>query len=527
MSIFSGYNAAENFMGGTSYTVSPLETLKLVAAASIFGEPKYYIDGIKSTKTVYSDYSILNALIKEKEVKNSADLFEKVVDVALNFDFKATLDFALELRTTYMMRLNPSVIYIRATLHPSRAEFNASMPGYMKSIGKSIALRPDDLTNQFEYYLSINESKSNLPSIVKRTWSEKLETYSSYQINKYKGKSLIDLVRISHANSDTINELMSTGKIKIKETEQTWESLKSTGKNWTEIISIIKIPHMALLRNLRGIFTEISDVNQLKILLNELKSGVLTGKQFPFRYWSAYKAIDKSFNVNNKMIILDALEECMDISIENIPKLKGKTACLSDNSGSAWGSFNSEYGSVTVAEIGNLSSLITVMSSEQGEVGVFGDNLAMQPISKKNGLFTQLKAITELGKKQGQATENGIWIFFDNAIKNKTHYDTLFIYSDMQAGHGDLYGHSEKILKSEYVHEYKGGTYIDVLKMADTYRKLVNPKLNLFTVQTGGYNNNLIPEYLYRGAILSGWTGKESLFASSNIEIWNEIENNK
>jgi hypothetical protein len=63
--------------------------------------------------------------------------------------------------------------------------------------------------------------------------------------------------------------------------------------------------------------------------------------------------------------------------------------------------------------------------------------------------------------------------------------------------------------------------------MAETYRKIVNPKLNIFTVQTGGYDNNLIPENLYRGAILAGWTGKESLFASANIEIWDNIENNQ
>ena len=517
-------SATENFMGGTSYTLSPLETLKLVAASSIFGEPKYYIDGIKSSKTVDLYYSILNDLIKEKDIKNSADFFEKAVDDALDFDFKETLDFALELRTTYMMRLNPAVIYIRATSHPARAEFNASMPGYMKTIGKAIANRPDDLTNQFEYYMYKNGSKSKLPSIVKRTWSERLGTYSRYQLNKYKGKSLIDLVRISHANSDTINELMSTGKIEVKETEQTWETLKSAGKNWSEIISTIKIPHMALLRNLRGIFTEITDIKETETILNDLKSGVLTGKQFPFRYWSAYKAIDSSNDVNNKMKILDALEECMDISIENMPKLKGKTACLSDNSGSAWGSFNSEYGSVTVAEIGNLSSLITVMASEEGEVGVFGDNLAMQEVSKRNGLLTQLKELTQLGQGQGQGTENGIWVFFYEAIKNRTHYDNVFVYSDMQAGHGDLYGHPSTVGKSEFIHSDKGGTYVDVLKMVDTYRKLVNPKLNVFTVQTAGYNNNLIPEHLYRGAILSGWTGKESLFASANIDIWNEIE---
>jgi len=34
--------AVTNFMGGTSYTLNPLDTLRIVAASSIFGEPSYY-----------------------------------------------------------------------------------------------------------------------------------------------------------------------------------------------------------------------------------------------------------------------------------------------------------------------------------------------------------------------------------------------------------------------------------------------------------------------------------------------------
>ncbi|MCL1915010.1 MAG: hypothetical protein FWG10_14365 [Eubacteriaceae bacterium] len=31
-----------NFMGGVSYEINPLDTLKMVSASSIFGEPAYY-----------------------------------------------------------------------------------------------------------------------------------------------------------------------------------------------------------------------------------------------------------------------------------------------------------------------------------------------------------------------------------------------------------------------------------------------------------------------------------------------------
>jgi len=334
-------------------------------------------------------------------------------------------------------------------------------------------------------------------------------------------------VRISHANNSDISELMRNGTLKVEKTEKTWEVLKSEGKNWKEIIDTIKIPHMALLRNLRNIFTEINGAEGQKIL-DQLKNGVVYGKQFPFRYFNAYKVV-KNSEINNKGAVLDALEECMDIAVANMPKLSGKVACLSDNSGSAWGSFNSEYGSVTCAEIANLSSIITAKQADEGYVGVFGDRLALNPVSKRNGILSQLVETSVLGSEQGGGTENGIWLFWQDAIDNKKHYDTVFIYSDMQAGHGGLFGQNA----SEYAEfaydesQYGGRQHIDVLALVREYRKTVNPKVNVFTVQVAGYNNSVLPENLYRGAILAGWTGKEPVYAKKIIDAWDSIESSK
>lgn len=516
----------ENFMGGNSYKITPLQTLKIVAASSIFGEPQYYRDGLDSKKTIRNYDKLMDTFMSDliKDSDDAVSVFTNAIDRALDYDFKGTLDLAMELRTTFYMRLNPAVIFVRASMHPNRVTFNEANPGYMKNVGKSIANRPDDLTNQFEYYMYINKSKNKMSSLIKRTWAEKLGEYSRYQLNKYKGKKLVDLVRISHAWSKDIDELMKTGTLKVNESEKTWETMRSAGRTWKEILDSIRMPHMALLRNLRGIFSEINDRGIAEKVISDLKAGVLEGKQFPFRYYSAYNAIDKEIGINHKGLLLDALEECMDISISNMPKMKGKTICLSDNSGSSWGTLNSEYGTVAVAEIANLSSLITAMQSDEGEIGLFGDNLMVIPVSKRNGLLKQHKDANEVERKHarlGGSTENGIWLFFKDAIKNKTHYDNVFIYSDMQAGHGGLFGMNP----SDY-EEYsmKSGRYIDVLALVNKYRQTVNPRLNVFSVQVAGYDNSVLPENLYRGAILGGWTGKEPLFADAIIKIWDEIE---
>ena len=185
-------------------------------------------------------------------------------------------------------------------------------------------------------------------------------------------------------------------------------SKKAAGASWKEILSTVKMGHMALLRNLRGIFTEIDDIEVCKAVMQQLKDGVLKGKQFPFRYFTALKMIERS-DVHQKGLILDTLEECIDIACDNMPKLSGKTMCMSDNSGSAWGAFNSEYGSVTVAEIDNLSSLITARNSDEGYIGKFGDKLIVKPVSKRNGLLSQCKDISvSRSNDVGPGTENGI-----------------------------------------------------------------------------------------------------------------------
>jgi hypothetical protein len=250
---------------------------------------------------------------------------------------------------------------------------------------------------------------------------------------------------------------------------------------------------MATLRNLRNIFTEISDDEICNKVLEELKAGVLKGKQFPFRYYSAYKMIEEA-NINHKAKVLDALEECIDIAIDNMPKLKGKTMCLSDNSGSAWGAFNSEYGTTRIAEIDNLSSVLIAKCSEEGTVGKFGDELKKYDIKKRDGVLSQARKINETeGRDVGLSTEGGIWKFFKEAIDKKIFYDRIIIYSDMQCGTGGLYGTSKD--ESEYSKAGFNvkGNYINVYKLILEYHKKVNSKCNFYCCQTAGYPNILVP----------------------------------
>ena len=519
----------KNFMDGDSYVINPLDTLKMITASSIFGEPSYY-RGSRSRKSY-----VVNELVKSFSVipeiyegKKTEDIMEEAIDNSLDYDFKSTLDWAVTLRSDYFMRLNPQVIMVRAAIHPKRKEFTSAYPGKFDEINQKVMSRADEPMSQMAYYMYNNGGKKNdIPSILKRSWDKKISNLGRYQVAKYKNHEIgmINAVRICHAHSNVIDELMQTGTVKVEENDKTWENLRSAGKSWKEIFETVNMGHMALLRNIRGVFTEVSDIEFCKKYMQKIKDTVVGSKQFPFRYYSALNVV-KSSKCNHQPIIIDALEECMDIALANYPKLKGKTMCLSDNSGSAWGTFNSEYGSVTVADIDNLSSVITAACSDEGYVGKFGDKLITIPISKRHGILNQAQSISK-GRTNdvGGATEGGIWEFFKNAIEKKEHWDNIFIYSDQQAGHGGLYG------TDRHMKEYNSAGYgcrssmINVFKLIQDYRKHVNPKVNVFSIQTSSYDNVLVPEMAYRTSILYGWTGREAVYGKAMIDIWDSIEN--
>lgn len=521
-----------NFMGGDSYVLNPLTTMKMVTASSIFGEPQYYRESSMSDGKYHGTRYVIDHFVTSIIPSNITDnatteeVMIRAIDAALDYDFKSTIQWALTLRQEYHIRLNPQIIMVRAAMHPKRKEFTAKWGSSFSNINALVMQRPDEPMTQFAIYLYFNNgSKKNLPSILKRSWAKKLSSLNRYSVAKYKNHEvgMINTVRVCHATSNPINELIRTGTVEISEEEKTWENMRSAGMTWKEIISQVNMGHMAMLRNLRGVFSEIDDYNICKEYLDKLKAGVVNGKQLPFRYYSALKAINSK--TNHEGLITDALEECMDIAMENFPKLSGKTVCLSDNSGSAWYGVTSEYGTTVVAEINNLSSVMTAANSDEGYVVAFGDTTKTYAISKRAGILSQANKISgKRGNDVGLSTEGGIWEFFNNAIENKVWYDNIFIYSDQQAGHGGLYGTEMQCRKYNSLGYGCSGGYINVFKLVQDYRKKVNPKVNVFSVQTAGYNNNLLPEYAYRTSILYGWTGREAEFAKAIIDIYNSNE---
>ena len=510
-----------NWMAGRSWDLSdPFVRLRMVAASSFFGEPKYYDEESKKFKRINRASSLDPATIKylrdtldavdpqEWRSMSSAEVMEKCIEECLDADVERTLELAATLRNSDNMRVTPQVIMVLAAMHK-----NAIGTGLVQKYASQIIRRGDEPATQLAYFIQKHGkdgklSEKAIPVRLRRSWRKFLEGLNDYQMSKYRMESravkTIDVVRLTRAHSETIDKLVK-GTLKQ---DATWESIisekGSTKEAWIEALDVMG--HMAQLRNIRNLLQKGVDVNLFK---DKLIAGVEKGKQLPFRYYSAYNAIKGMGNP----VIMDALEKCIELSYANAPRFPGRLISLVDNSGSAHGAGPSEMSSMKVAQIGNLTGVVTAKLADEGYVGVFGDRLKIMPIKKSSATFDLVEKVDGVGHGIGGSTENGIWLFFDQAIRTKDRYDNIFVYSDLQCGHGCLYGTDADQYK-DFIFP-NSGNMIDVPKLINKYRREVNPNVKVFLVQIAGYADVLVPEYYKDVYILGGWSSGILKFAAA------------
>ena len=502
-----------NWMGGTSWDVKdPLVRLRMAASSCFFGEPQYYheAEGDKSSagrgESPYGRMMPLGAreidhlrstlgAVDPREWRGLSPqrLMEKAIDEALDADPEATLREAARLRQEEHMRATPQVILVRAARHPK-----VRGTGLVTRYASQIVDRADEPAVGLAYHLAAYGKDAPLPNSLKKAWKASLESCKEYELAKYRMENrvvkTVDVVNLVHAKGEPVTKLV---KGQLTNSDATWEAIiskeGSTKESWSKALDVMG--HMAMLRNVRNLLAKGVDP---KLFLDKLVSGAARGKQLPFRYVSAYNAVKDASSGN----VQDAIEQCLKLSLGNLPHFPGRVMSLADNSGSARGTATSSMGTMPVATIGNLTAVLTGMVSDDGHVGVFGDGLQTMAIRKGASVFDQLAKVEKMGDGIGQATENGIWLFWDHAIRTKEHWDHVFVYSDMQAGHGGLYGTNERAYAEYAWHDKR---HIDVAKLIKTYRQRVNPNVHVYLVQIAGYQDALVPEFYDKTYILGGW----------------------
>jgi 60 kDa SS-A/Ro ribonucleoprotein len=396
-----------------------------------------------------------------------------------------------------------------------------------------VVQRADEITELLAYYQLANARKdtkklNRLSKQIQKGLADAFNKFDEYQFSKYNRTGtdvkLRDALFLIHPKAKNETQQVIFNKIASDTltTAQTWETtlsavgqgdfdsenekLEAKSQAWETLILSGKLGYMALLRNLRNILeANVSQeaLNKVCVMLSDARA-VANSKQFPFRFLSAYRELEKLkktgiFEKENAKVnqVLMAIENAVIHSVQNLPMIEGKTLILTDNSGSMRGdlggaSLASVMSKRTTADIANLFAVLYWTRCENTMLGLFGDNLITPELRRSFNVFENFKIISKEAQKCGLSTEAGIFKAIENLIDTKSIVDRIVIFSDCQIGAGCNW------------YDRKGRRADSFQALFNVYRK-INPNVKTFSIDLRGYGNTMMNNNIYT---IAGWSDK-------------------
>lgn len=254
----------------------------------------------------------------------------------------------------------------------------------------------------------------------------------------------------------------------------TWERLSSYGpmdkEAWEAVIP--SMGYMALLRNLRnfdqaGISGPVQAYVMSKLADQE---EVAKSRQFPFRFWSAYREL-------GSLHWGPAIEQALDYATSNIPEFPGRTLVLFDDSGSMVTPLSGR-GTVQRCEVGALFAAALTKRGETVTAVKFSDHA---DVMGWNAGWSVLRMLAPLQYRGGgtytmQALQFG--------LQHMPNPDRIVVFTDEQSheqirntGHRtfwfNLAGYSPAVVPSEGEHYEMGGftdSTFTIMRILETHR---------------------------------------------------------
>ena len=147
---------------------------------------------------------------------------------------------------------------------------------------------------------------------------------------------------------------------------------------------------------------------------------------------------------------MTALEDAMELSVDNVEKLKGKTAIFVDVSGSMTGSI-SRNSNVSYMEIARLFGAISDKIFPESIIGVFGQRFAEINTPKRASILSKMKDITNVGV--GHST-NG-YLAIQWLLEKGIRVDRIIIFSDEQLWNSNSYfGRQDGVTVQSEIEKY-------------------------------------------------------------------------
>lgn len=503
--IMTNPTVTKNKAGGVAFEITdPAEYLLATIGSSMFTEPKYYPDNVnfKEKKTVGYSTDGLD--------EQAVDIIESCIKISETANPRDLLALANWCRTEMHMRTTPCIMAAVAAKCGGTKKF-------VKNYIPRIAQRPDDIKQIVAAYEHLFGWKG-FPACLKKGVAEAVSRVNEYGFMKYNTDGhpswkdilcFVDRKKNYPVSKEVLeylmnNKIVSAEKTPIfaarqrlnamkKWTDEVPDLAKKAGATWEVLVSqfgnkpevwkaiIPMMGYMALLRNLSNFLDADIDLGLAKSVAKTLsdKDAVLKSRQLPFRFFSAHRVLNPDMSLYNSdakdrrgwsgsklRLFLDALDEAMEISVENMAVLPGSTCIAVDTSGS----MNiplSDNGSITVKEAGLMLAALAFKSSARagGDVhcAAFATEPAWPRLSKRDSVITIMKKLGE-ANTHGWSTE--AYKVIEYLIKNKIKVDRVVLLSDMQCYGLDSF--AEKLVK---------------------YRRTVNSKCVLHSVYLNGHDN--------------------------------------
>lgn len=203
--------------------------------------------------------------------------------------------------------------------------------------------------------------------------------------------------------------------------------------------AIPNMGYMALLRNLRNFDDAKLSEHTLDYVAHYLRDPekVAKSRQFPYRFWSAYKNL-------HSVGWGPALEEALRLSVRNIPGMDGKTLVMVDTSGSMSHTV-SEKSKVTLAEVGALfGAALYQRNTASARIVAWSSTSKDVTPGRDGSILRQVEKVI--------ATNVGYATYLARAIDEQYQgEDRIVIFTDLQAHDG---GVERAGAKAQFVHYF-------------------------------------------------------------------------
>lgn len=276
---------------------------------------------------------------------------------------------------------------------------------------------------------------------------------------------------------------------------KTWEVIISENGNtesaWRDALETMG--HMAKIMNLRNMLE--SGLSGDEIISESDIQEAKNSRMFPFRYYSAYLALQKADISDDE--VFNFLENAIDATVSNVPDTLGNSYALADTSGSMTLTTISGRSAMNPKDI--AAFFTAILRKKGADVGAFADDVENLQIHPQTPVLEMVENI----KNAGPGGATNAYKVIKNITKQEKEYDRVILLTD-----GQFWDTSRR--DSETVRQWW-----------DEYTAKFNNS-HLYNIDLASYGHLSVPENYPNVYRINGWNEKIIEFIV-NAENPNEV----